>query len=258
MAPVPSFVGYSPWATSVLPTGSIVTVTSSCLPSGTAIGDDVFVFIRFSQFIGGGSGPSPTTPSGWQKIYTVFNSNSDFTLVYRTRYTPSSFPMSVALTGAGPTPPGTVISTFGMAMTPNYAITSSTSGGWPPNSTGVPGVGGLYGWSPGTLSVPTDGTVLAIGIQSPNNNGQLTTFSAANGFTEVADVGGYVNTSGPNFYTGNIKIAQYQTLVPATVTPPNWNKVAPGFGGSDGGAVAFAYTSPQPLPVLTHTGAMTT
>lgn len=111
MAPVPSFVGYSPWATSVLPTGSIVTVTSSCLPSGTAIGDDVFVFIRFSQFVGGGSGPSPTTPSGWQRIYTVFNSNSDFTLVYRTRYKPSSFPMSVALTGAGPTPPGTVIAT---------------------------------------------------------------------------------------------------------------------------------------------------
>jgi hypothetical protein len=145
-----------------------------------------------------------------------------------------------------------------MALSPNYAITSQAGGGWPPNSTGVPGVGGLYGWSPGTLSIPTDGTVLAIGIQSPANNGQLTTFSAANGFTEVADVGGYVNTSGPNYYTGNIKVAMNPSLVPATVTPPNWNKVVTGFGGSDGGAYAFAYTSPQPLPALTHTGAMTT
>jgi len=223
-------------------TGGTITIGFADLPAGTAIGDSILVCF----FTDGGSSSTQSTPSGWTARSGASTDQSGWYHIsrpYDARVLYTTVPATWTFTGH--TSGTAVICT----LSPGYAYVSGASGGSPRNSNPVPGT-----WGSGTgdlPDLPVEGTMIVMASVHNFNGGQMTTLNTANSFTEIADIG----AGSP----GNPKVAAYSTNSPVTdKTLPLWNKTV-GFGGA--GVVAFAWalgTPYSPLPVLTHTGAMTT
>lgn len=234
MAVIPSYVGYS---TLDINYPTALTITTSDLPAGTSLGDQITVFIRINSH----SGFNLTDPSGWPHHTAISTDQSgsyhylwSYTNVYESGTFPVTFSYAVA-------PIYAQCQIVIVASSPSYGFESAASGGSPRNSNPVP----TWTSGGGLPDLSRRGAMIVLVSVHAFNSGNMDTLTTPNGFTEVADI---VDWPTLGSIEGNAKIAWYDSTSPVTnKTLPQWNKTV-GFGGAGVVAGVIALGIPPTLP----------
>lgn len=236
----------------VYSTTATLTITASDLPSGTAPGDLIFVTACWLGADAGGTGANTST-TGWDQPYSAsgvtFSPGTNWSVApFSGRYKPSVLPLTINLTGTVTTGsvytrPRAIITT----VTPGRVIYDSEIGSSFRNESRGP-----ERWS-ATLDTATDGLVVAALLTNdPTATALLTTIETAGvtaGWTEVDD------QTWPTLGRGNFKVGVAAAGRGSTMA--RWLSTGSGSLYAPIVASGWGLTDPIPLPVLTHTGAMT-
>lgn len=236
----------------VYSTTATLTITAADLPAGTAPGDVILVTACWLGADAGGSGANTTTP-GWDQPYpatgNTFSPGTYWAVApFSGRYDLSSLPLTINLTG--PVTTGSVYTrprAIVTTVTPGRVIFDAEVGGSFRHESRGP-----ERWSH-TLDQSADGIVIAALITNDfTGTALLTTIETAGvaaGWTEVDDQTWSLGR-------GNFKVGIADAGRGATMA--RWLSTGSGSLYAPIVASAWGLTDPIPLPVLTHTGAMTT